>query len=103
MALVVLVLVPPDSAHALARALVQEKLAASVNILGGVQTVYRWQGEVAEDPESVLLIKTSEARYPELEARIKDLHSYEIPEIIALDVDRGYPPFLEWLTEHTTD
>lgn len=102
MALVVLVLVPPDSAHALARTLVQEKLAACVNVLGGVQSVYRWQGEVAEDPESVLIIKTTEARYPELEARIKDLHSYEIPEIIALDVDRGYPPFLEWLTENTT-
>lgn len=103
MALVVLVLIPPDGAHALARALVQEQLAACVNIIGGVQSVYRWQGEVAEDPESLLLIKTTEARYPELEARVKVLHSYEIPEIIALDVDRGYPPFLEWLTENTTE
>lgn len=99
MSLVVLVTLPPERAHDLARTLVGEHLAGCVNILPGVQSVYRWQGDVAEDPESLLLIKTSGEKYPELEARIKSLHPYEVPEIIALQYDRALPEFQSWLRE----
>ncbi|MFK7600671.1 MULTISPECIES: divalent-cation tolerance protein CutA [Deinococcus] len=99
MSLVVLVTLPPERAHDMARTLVAEHLAGCVNILPGVQSVYRWQGDVAEDPESMLLIKTSGEKYPELEARIKSLHPYEVPEIIALQYDRALPEFQSWLRE----
>ncbi len=102
MSLVVLVTLPPERAHDLARTLVAEHLAGCVNILPGVQSVYRWQGDVAEDPESMLLIKTSGEKYPELEARIKSLHPYEVPEIIALQYDRALPEFQTWLREALT-
>ncbi|WP_075832442.1 divalent-cation tolerance protein CutA [Deinococcus marmoris] len=99
MSLVVLVTLPPERAHDMARTLVAEHLAGCVNILPGIQSVYRWQGDVAEDPESMLLIKTSGEKYPELEARIKSLHPYEVPEIIALQYDRALPEFQSWLRD----
>ncbi|THF86200.1 divalent-cation tolerance protein CutA [Deinococcus sp. KSM4-11] len=103
MSLVVMVTIPPERAHDLARTLVAEHLAGCVNVIGGVQSVYRWQGEIAEDPETLLLIKTSGERYPELEARIKSLHPYEVPEIIALQFDRALPEFQSWLREALED
>lgn len=99
MSLVVMVSVPPERAQELARTLVGEHLAACVNILPGMHSVYRWQGEVAENTEALLLIKTSGERYPDLEARIKALHPYEVPEIIALQYDRALPEFQTWLRE----
>lgn len=99
MSLVVLVTLPPERAHDLARTLVAEHLAGCVNIVPGLHSVYRWHGEVAEDPESLLLIKTSGEKYPDLEARIKALHPYEVPEIIALQYDRALPEFQSWLRE----
>lgn len=97
MSLVVLVTVPPERAHEMARVLVSERLAGCVNILPGLQSVYRWQGEVAEDPETLLLIKTTGEHYPALETRVKSLHPYEVPEIIALPFDRALPEFQSWL------
>ncbi|WP_221091271.1 divalent-cation tolerance protein CutA [Deinococcus aquaedulcis] len=97
MSLVVLVTLPPERALDLARILVNEHLAGCVNIVPGLQSVYRWHGEVAEDPESLLLIKTTGEQYPDLEARIKALHPYEVPEIIALQYDRALPEFQTWL------
>lgn len=102
MSLVVLVTLPPERAHDLARTLVSEHLAGCVNVVPGLLSVYRWQGEVAEDPESLLLIKTSGEQYPALEARIKALHPYEVPEIIALQYDRALPEFQSWLRESLT-
>ncbi|MFC3860584.1 divalent-cation tolerance protein CutA [Deinococcus antarcticus] len=99
MSLVVMVTIPPERAHELARTLVSERLAGSVNLLPGLQSVYRWQGDVAEDPETLLLIKTTGEQYPELEARIKALHPYEVPEIIAVQFDRASPEFQDWLRE----
>ncbi|MFC4427870.1 divalent-cation tolerance protein CutA [Deinococcus navajonensis] len=99
MSLVVLVTVPPERAHELARILVAERLAGCVNIVGGVQSIYRWQGDVAEDPESLLLIKTTGEAYPDLERRIKELHSYEVPEIVALPFDRASSEFQSWLRD----
>ncbi|GGI92790.1 divalent ion tolerance protein CutA [Deinococcus wulumuqiensis] len=97
MSLVVLVTLPPERASELARTLVAERLAGCVNLLPGVQSVYRWDGDVAEEPETLLLIKTVGEQYPALEARIKSLHPYEVPEIVALPFDRASPEFLSWL------
>ncbi|NTY00625.1 divalent-cation tolerance protein CutA [Deinococcus sp. JMULE3] len=102
MSLVVMVTLPPERALDLARILVAEHLAGCVNIVPGLQSVYRWQGEVAEDPESLLLIKTSGEQYPDLEARIKAVHPYEVPEIIALQYDRALPEFQAWLRDSLT-
>ncbi|MFC3832039.1 MULTISPECIES: divalent-cation tolerance protein CutA [Deinococcus] len=103
MSLVVMVTIPPERAQDVARTLVAERLAGSVNVIGGMHSVYRWQGEVAEDPEALLLIKTSGERYPELEARIRSLHPYEVPEIIALQFDRALPEFQGWLRDALQD
>lgn len=99
MSLVVLVTIPPERAQEMARTLVQERLAGCVNIVPGLHSVYRWEGEIVEDPESLLLIKTVGEQYPALEARIKSLHPYEIPEIVALPADRASPEFLSWLRQ----
>lgn len=101
MSLVVLVTVPPERAQQLARTLVAERLAGCVNVVGGVHSIYRWEGEVAEDPETLLLIKTTGERYPELEARIRTMHPYEVPEIVALPFDRALPEFQTWLLSAT--
>lgn len=95
----------PDaySAHALAGALVEARLAACVSILAPCRSVYRWQGKLENAEEVPVLIKTTAARYAELEAAIRARHPYELPEIIAVPVDRGLPAYLEWVTAETTE
>lgn len=83
------------------RALVYEHLAACVTIVGEVQAVYRWQGEVCEEREWQLLIKTSRDRLDELERRIRQLHPYEVPEFIVLSVAQGSPAYLSWVRDST--
>lgn len=75
----------PSESESLARTLVEERLAACVNIIAGVTSVYRWEGEVCQDIEHTLIIKTSPQGFEALEARLVELHSYDVPEIIALD------------------
>lgn len=91
----------PDQATAknIACALVGEHLAACVNILPGLESVYRWQGAIEDAPEVLAIIKTTADRYPALANRLRELHPYEVPEIVALPVDRGYPPYLRWVAE----
>jgi periplasmic divalent cation tolerance protein len=93
----------PDEevANAIALALVEEKLAACVNILPRVQSVYRWQGAVESASEIPLLIKTTADRYGALESRIGELHPYDVPEIIAVPITRGLPAYLNWLAGET--
>jgi periplasmic divalent cation tolerance protein len=93
----------PDASVALAlgRHLVEQKLAACVNRLSGVRSVYRWQGAVEEADEVTLLIKTTQARYVELEAAIKTLHPYQVPEIIVLPIVGGLPSYLDWIGQET--
>ncbi len=93
----------PDSgsADALARELVEKRLAACVNIMPGTRSVYRWQDAIEEACEVVLHIKTSQARYAELEIAIKALHPYDVPEIIALPIVEGLPAYLEWVAAET--
>jgi len=93
----------PDTAcaEAIATALVEARLAACVNILAPCRSIYRWQGAIETASEVPLLIKTSAERYPELEALIKSLHPYTVPEIIALPIDRGLPAYVDWLRAET--
>jgi periplasmic divalent cation tolerance protein len=101
-ALLVLTNVPDaDVARRIARALVERRLAACVNILPGVQSVYQWQGAVEEASELSLLIKTTRARYAELEAALQALHPYEIPELVAIPVTAGLPACLAWVAIET--
>jgi periplasmic divalent cation tolerance protein len=98
--LIVLCTVPDhESATALAEAVVGEGLAACVNILPGVTSVYRWQGKVESGDELLLLIKTSEQTYAALEDRIAGLHPYELPEIIAVPIEAGLHDYLNWIDE----
>lgn len=101
-ALLILTNVPDaDTAKAIARRIVEEHLAACVNILPAVQSVYRWQGEVEEAAEVTLLAKTMQSRYAELENAIRALHPYDVPEIIALPIVDGLPSYLDWIAQET--
>jgi periplasmic divalent cation tolerance protein len=93
----------PDtvSAREIARSVIVSSLAACVNILPAVQSVYRWQGAIEEANEVTLLIKTARARYAELENVIKSAHPYQVPEIIALPIEAGLPAYLEWIVQET--
>jgi periplasmic divalent cation tolerance protein len=97
---VVLCTAPPGEAEAIAKALVDARLAACVNVTG-VQSCYRWEGAVQNEPEQLLIIKTQQSLLDTLIARIKGLHSYETPEIIAMPIVGGYTPYLEWIREET--
>lgn len=92
-----------ETAMALADTLITEKLAACVNVLGACTSVYRWQGEIERADEVPLLIKTTAARYAALEAAIRRVHPYELPEIIAVPVAHGLPGYLEWVAAETRD
>ncbi len=89
-----------DEGAALARALVGERLAACVNRVP-VESVYRWEGRVVEDAEVLLVVKTRRELLDGLAARVRALHSYTVPEIIALPVVAGWPPYLQWLADET--
>ena len=96
-ALLVLITCPPDAADGLATALVEARLAACVNVLPGLRSVYRWQHAVERADESLLIAKTTVAGYAALEAGIRARHPYELPEVVAVDIAAGLPAYLEWL------
>jgi periplasmic divalent cation tolerance protein len=93
----------PDRAAAerIADSLIGEKLAACVNILAPCRSVYRWRGEVQHDEEHPVLIKTTAERYPALEQALRAAHPYELPEIIAVPIERGLPAYLAWVAGET--
>ena len=93
----------PDhaSAAALAAALVEARLVACVNVLAACTSVYRWQGAVETASEVPVLMKTTLARYAALEAAIRARHPYELPEIVAVPVERGLPAYLDWVSAET--
>jgi periplasmic divalent cation tolerance protein len=102
-ALVVLCTCPDATvAERIARALVEERLAACVNRLSGVVSAYRWNDAVEVADEVLLVIKTSRDRYPALQARVIGLHPYDVPELIALEAVDGLPAYLQWLTDATS-
>jgi len=88
-----------EAAAALAQAVLQARAAACVNVLPGVRSHYWWEGRLHEDGEWLLLIKTTRARYAALQAAVREAHPYDVPEIIALDVADGWPPYLAWVAQ----
>lgn len=86
----------------IARALVESRLAACVNLVPGVSSLYRWEGEVQEDSEVLLVIKTQQSRCAELAERIEQLHPYDVPEVLALPVNGGSESYLSWLQGETS-
>ena len=89
--------VSPEEAEKIAHALVEKKLAACVNILPAVRSIYRWKNTIEDDQETLLLIKSSRALFHELRAEIERLHSYEVPEAIAIPIVDGLERYLEWM------
>jgi periplasmic divalent cation tolerance protein len=101
-ALVVLVTAPDaDKAAAIARALVEERLAACGNVLPAIRSIYRWEGKVNDDAEALLVLKTTRARFPALRDRVLALHSYQVPEVLALPVEAGSDAYLAWVAAET--
>jgi periplasmic divalent cation tolerance protein len=94
---IVLTTCAQSEAESLAEKLVEDGLVACVNIIDKVQSAYRWQGKIVKDHECLLVMKSSSIVYDRLQQRIKEIHSYEVPEIISLDIENGYAPYLEWL------
>ena len=88
-----------EEANQIAEMLVSARLAACVQILNEIESVYRWQGEVKREQEILLLAKTSRARFEELESKVRAMHSYETPEIIALPITAASEPYLKWLLD----
>jgi periplasmic divalent cation tolerance protein len=98
-AVVVLVTAPSaDSAAEIARALVEEGLAACGNVIPGIRSIYRWEGEIHDDAEAMLVLKTERRLVPALKARLQELHPYQVPELLVLPVEDGLAPYLEWLS-----
>jgi periplasmic divalent cation tolerance protein len=90
-----------DEAARIARALVGERLAACVNVVPGVHSVYRWKGEVEETTEWLLLIKSRRPLFERLAEALRQVHSYDVPEIVALPIVAGSESYLEWLGQET--
>jgi periplasmic divalent cation tolerance protein len=91
-----------EAAVKLAQALVDRRLAACVNVLAECTSVFRWKGVVESAAEVPVLIKTRAARYEQVEAAIRELHPYDLPEIIAVPVSRGHDEYLQWVADETT-
>ena len=91
-----------DDAARIARALVEERLAACGNVLGPVRSIYRWQGEVHDEPEVLLVLKTRAGLFESLRRRVAELHTYDVPEIIALPIEAGHGPYLDWILQNTS-
>lgn len=101
-ALIVITTVPDENlAVKITESLLQQRLAACVHALPAGRSTYRWQGTVENSAEITLVIKSTLARYPELEADIRRLHPYEVPEILALPVEIGFAAYLKWISNET--
>jgi periplasmic divalent cation tolerance protein len=101
--IVVLVTVPDHNiARKVSKAVLTARLAACVNVLPGIQSMYWWEGKIADEQEVLLLIKTTEARFESLSQTIRSAHPYEVPEIVAVPVVRGLPQYIEWIRRETS-
>ena len=90
-----------DSATRIARTLVEKKLAACVNIVPEIRSIYSWKGEICDDRERLMIIKTRRELFGALQTEVTALHPYEVPEIIALTIEDGLPNYLRWIDEVT--
>lgn len=91
----------PEEARRIATALVDEQLAACVNIVDNIHSIYRWHGATESAAEALMLIKTRASLLPTIELRLRDLHSYEVPELVAVPIEQGAQPYLDWLLVST--
>ena len=91
-----------EEALKIAHALVEERLAACVNLVSPIRSIYRWEGKICDEKEWLLIIKTHTARFEDVERRVKVLHSYSLPEIIALPITKGSTSYMNWLKEMTS-
>ena len=99
--LVVLVTCPPAQAEALAQGLVEDRVAACVNVVPALRSVYRWKDGVQKDDEALLLVKTTRDRFDALKQAVLARHPGLLPEVIAIPVDRGHTPYIDWVMEST--
>lgn len=90
-----------DEAARIARDIVSSRLAACVNIVKGIRSIYRWQGKIEDEGEVLMVVKTRRDLFGELKKRVKELHSYSVPEIVALPIVEGSEEYLKWLQEET--
>ena len=88
-----------EEAETIARAVVEERLAACVNVLPGVRSCYVWEEKLNWSDEVLLLIKTAQSRFASLQARILELHSYDVPEIVAVPIEAGIDKYLDWISK----
>jgi len=101
-AMLVLTTLPnSDAAADLAKKVVGEKLAACANVMPAVRSIYRWQGALQDENEVLVLLKTRQARFDKLKARILELHPYDVPEVIAVPVEQGHGAYLDWIASET--
>ena len=96
---VVLCTCPPNDASRIAKTLLEEKMVACVNVVAGVRSMYRWKNKVTEDAESLLVIKTPERCYDTMAARLQQIHPYEVPEVLSLDVNNGSDTYISWVND----
>ena len=89
-----------DEALNIGRTLVEEGLAACANLLPQIRSIYRWQDAIEDDAEFLMILKTSQASLDALIARASELHSYDVPEVIALPIQQGYTPYMNWIAEN---
>ncbi len=90
-----------EEAVLIARTVVEEKLAACANIIPTIRSIYRWQGKIEDERESLIFIKTRSDSVKTLIARIKELHTYDVPDIVAIPIEKGYQPYLDWVVENS--
>lgn len=90
-----------EEAAAIARELVERKLAGCVNILPNIRSIYRWEGAIEDEGEVLMIVKTQRSLFEQLRTKVKEMHSYSVPEIIALPIVEGSPEYLAWLKEAT--
>src|SRR5881392_3423980 len=92
----------PEKAAEVVRTLVSEQLAACGNLVGPIRSIYRWNGEVQDEPETLAILKTTRETFEAMRARLVELHPYEVAEVIALPVEAGHAPYLAWVAAETT-
>lgn len=90
-----------EEALKIGRTLVEKHISACVNLVSRIRSIYHWEGKVYDENEWLMVIKTQKKRFEELTREIKSLHSYSVPEIIALNISEGYPPYLKWIIDTT--